>query len=72
MQIGATNWMHPNAGWRSAVIYSIVDVCRLQDHLTVSHFATGDPSSHRGWVEVAGHFDPQPEGQFSVVPRIAD
>jgi transposase len=31
-KIGAKNWMHighPKAGWRSAVIYSIVGTCRL-------------------------------------------
>ena len=31
-KLGAKNWMyigHPNAGWRSAVIYSITGTCRL-------------------------------------------
>jgi hypothetical protein len=31
-KIGAKNWMHighPKAGWRSAVIYSIIGTCRL-------------------------------------------
>lgn len=43
-KIGAKNWLHighPKAGWRSAVIYSIVGTCRL---LQV------DPLAYLSWV----------------------
>lgn len=43
-KLGAKNWMHighPKAGWRSAVIYTIVGTCRL---LKV------DPQAYLTWV----------------------
>jgi hypothetical protein len=43
-KIGAKNWMHighPKAGWRSAVIYSIVGTCRLLEV---------DPFAYLRWV----------------------
>jgi hypothetical protein len=43
-KLGAKNWMHighPKAGWRSAVVYSIVGTCRL---LKV------DPLAYLTWV----------------------
>jgi transposase len=43
-KIGAKNWMHighPKAGWRSAVIYTVVGTCRL---LKV------DPQAYLTWV----------------------
>jgi transposase len=43
-KIGAKNWMHighPKAGWRSAVIYSIVGTCRLLEI---------DPFAYLAWV----------------------
>jgi transposase len=43
-KIGAKNWMHighPKAGWRSAVIYSIVGTCRL---------VKVDPLAYLTWV----------------------
>jgi transposase len=43
-KLGAKNWMHighPRAGWRSAVIYSIVGTCRL---LKI------DPQAYLTWV----------------------
>jgi transposase len=43
-KIGAKNWMHighPKAGWRSAVIYTVVGTCRL---LKI------DPQAYLTWV----------------------
>jgi hypothetical protein len=43
-KIGAKNWMHighPKAGWRSAVVYSIVGSCRL---------VRIDPQDYLAWV----------------------
>jgi len=53
MAVGRRRWLfigHPEAGWRSAVIYSIIVSCRRrginpQDYL--SNYAVGNADTHR-------------------------